>query len=161
MFDFMSACKLKPIVDEHFAVKNCLVWDKIAIGMGYNFRKCFELIVFAAKGRRKLSRRDFPDIIHCRRIPPSKSLWPTQKPVELFEYLIAASHHHGESPFVVCDPFVGSGSSAIAALNQDASFIGCDTSERAVEIARGRVRSLLESRVEVGPRSPEDVPSEV
>jgi hypothetical protein len=46
----------------HRAREWVLVWDKVSIGMGHYFRRRHEHIVFASKGRRKLNRKDFPDV---------------------------------------------------------------------------------------------------
>jgi site-specific DNA-methyltransferase (adenine-specific) len=43
-----------------------------------------------------------------------------------------------EPGMVVCDPFAGSGSSAIAALAAGCSFAGADISADAVALARAR-----------------------
>jgi len=134
MFDSFSLLSLGGLVREFFDVKNVIVWDKVKLGMGHYFRRRHELIVFATKGRRKLSRRDIPDVWRFRRIHPPR--YPTQKPVELFSAMLAGSVEPGA---VVCDPFVGSGSSAIAALQRGCSFLGCDVSAEAVEFASRRV----------------------
>ncbi|MNT97109.1 Modification methylase DpnIIB [compost metagenome] len=60
--------------------------------------------------------------------------------MELFEAMLAGSAEPG---FVVCDPFVGSGSAAIAALRRGCRFIGSDISERAVAFATERVATFL------------------
>ena len=61
---------------------------------------------------------------------------PTQKPVELFEYLIKTYTLPGE---VVLDNCIGSGTTAIAALNTGRFFIGIEKEPKYVEIARKRV----------------------
>ena len=61
---------------------------------------------------------------------------PTQKPQELFEYLINSSTHPGD---IVVDPFVGSGTTAVAAANTGRHFICGDISAEYVEIARRRL----------------------
>lgn len=133
MFDSYSLLTLGPIVREVFDVKNLITWDKISIGMGHYFRRRHEMVVFASKGHRKLSRRDIPDVWRFRRI--HRASYPTQKPVELFEAMLSGSVEPG---FVVCDPFLGSGSAAIAALRRGCSFIGSDVSDDAIQIARER-----------------------
>ena len=133
MFDSYSLLTLGPIVREVFDVKNLITWDKIAIGMGHYFRRRHEYVLFATKGQRKLSRRDIPDVWRFRRI--HRAAYPTQKPVEVFAAMLCGSVEPG---FVVCDPFVGSGSAAIAALKQGCSFIGADVSEQAIAMARER-----------------------
>jgi len=98
-----------------------IVWDKMHLGMGHYFRRRHEQIVFASKGRRKVARRDLPDVWEVPRI--HRAAYPTQKPVRLFEMMLEASAEPG---FVVCDPFCGSGSSAVAAVRHGCDFIGAD-----------------------------------
>jgi len=134
MFDSYSLLTLGALVRDYFDVKSVIVWDKVQLGMGHYFRRRHELIVFASKGSRKLSRRDLPDVWRFRRIHPPR--YPTQKPVELFESMLVGSVGPGD---VVCDPFVGSGSSAIAALRRGCRFVGCDVSERAITFSAQRI----------------------
>lgn len=51
---------------------------------------------------------------------------PTQKPVELFEYLIKTYSEPGD---IVVDNCMGSGTTAIAAINTDRNFIGFEMDE--------------------------------
>lgn len=61
---------------------------------------------------------------------------PTTKPVELFQYLIKLSTVEGA---VVLDPFVGSGTTAIAAKRTNRKFIGIEINEPYVQIALSRL----------------------
>ncbi|HLH72101.1 MAG TPA: site-specific DNA-methyltransferase [Chloroflexota bacterium] len=140
MFDSYSLLTLGALVRDYFAVKSVIVWDKVKLGMGHYFRRRHEFVVFATKGARKLSRRDLPDVWRFRRIHPPR--YPTQKPVELFEAMLAGSVEPGD---VVCDPFVGSGSSAIAALRRRCRFVGCDISARAVSFCAERLSEFQET----------------
>jgi site-specific DNA-methyltransferase (adenine-specific) len=63
-------------------------------------------------------------------------LHPTQKPVALFEYLIKTYTNEEE---IVLDNCIGSGTTAIAALNTRRFFIGIEKDEKYVEIARKRI----------------------
>jgi site-specific DNA-methyltransferase (adenine-specific) len=63
-------------------------------------------------------------------------LHPTQKPIELFEYLIKTYTKEKE---LVLDNCIGSGTTAIAALNTGRFFIGIEKEPKYVEIARKRV----------------------
>lgn len=143
MFDSFSLLTLGSVVREFFAVKNLIVWDKRSIGMGHYFRRRHEHVLFAAKGSRKLSRKDIPDVWSIRRL--MRAPYPTQKPVELFEAMLAGSAEPG---FVVCDPFTGSGSAAIAALRHGCRFVGADVSERAVLFATERIEQFLATGVD-------------
>lgn len=147
MSDSFSLLSLGHLVREVFNVKNILVWDKMNIGMGHYFRRRHEFILFATKGDRKLNSRNIPDVWRVKRIV--KSGYPTQKPIELFDYMMQASAEPG---FLICDPFVGSGSSAIAALRNNCRFIGSDISVRACRIAESRVKHFLATGSDVSRR---------
>ena len=67
---------------------------------------------------------------------------PTQKPVPLFEYLIKTYTNEGE---VVLDNCIGSGTTAIAALNTGRFFIGIEKEKEYVDIANKRIEELKET----------------
>ena len=138
MFDSYSLLTLAPLVRSIFEVKNILVWDKINIGLGHYFRRRHEFILFASKGRRKINLRSIPDIWCIKRF--THAPYPTQKPTELFELMLAGS---AEDDFIVCDPFLGSGSSAIASLKRNCRFIGCDISETAIRKSTERIKEFI------------------
>ena len=139
MFDSFSLLTLGNIVRNFFEVKNIITWDKVNIGMGHYFRRRHEYIIFATNGNnRKIKNRKFPDVWRFKRI--HNSLYPTQKPVEVFQAMINAS---AEKDFTVCDPFLGSASSAIAAMKNNCKFIGCDISEKAFKISSERITNYF------------------
>jgi site-specific DNA-methyltransferase (adenine-specific) len=151
MFDSYSLLSLGALVREHFEVKGLIVWDKVALGMGHYFRRRHEQIVFASKGKRRVTRRDLPDVWRVPRI--RRAAYPTQKPVALFELMLAASAEAGD---IVCDPFCGSGPAAVAALRMGCQFTGADIDPVAVQLSRSRCRTLVASGVD--PLEPEPVP---
>ena len=65
---------------------------------------------------------------------------PTQKPVELFEYLIKTYTNEGET---VLDNCMGSGTTAIACINTGRNFIGFEINKHYCEIANERIRKAL------------------
>ncbi len=138
MFDSFSLLSLGALMREHFNVKGLIVWDKVNIGMGHYFRRRHELVVFASKGSRRLSRRDLGDVWRIKRV--HRGAYPTQKPVELFSRMLLGSVEPG---MVVCDPFAGSGSSALASLAAGCSFVGADISGAAVTLARERCATYV------------------
>ena len=140
MFDSFSLLSLAPIVREVFDVKNLLCWDKVNIGMGHYFRRRHEFILFASKGKRKINSRSIPDIWQIKRV--TRAPYPTQKPTEVFQVMLRASAEPG---YVVCDPFVGSGSSAIATLQEGCKFIGCDISDKSIEVCSDRISKFIET----------------
>jgi len=142
MFDSFSMLTLAPLLREYFDVKNVITWDKVAIGMGHHFRRRSEFVVYCTTGRAPLVRRDVPDVWRIRRV--HRSAYPTQKPTELFEAMIAASiGGNATADTIVCDPFLGSGSSAVAALRQGCSFVGGDIAEASLGAARERIELML------------------
>lgn len=72
-------------------------------------------------------------------------LHPTQKPVTLFEYLIRTYTNEGGT---VLDNVIGSGTTAVAAINTGRNFIGIEQESDYVEIARRRVGGALASKNE-------------
>lgn len=73
---------------------------------------------------------------NCR---DGRGLHPTQKPVALLEYLIKTYTNEGD---IVLDNCIGSGTTAIAAINTNRQFIGIEKEEKYVEIARKRILEL-------------------
>jgi site-specific DNA-methyltransferase (adenine-specific) len=144
MFDSYSLLTLGPLVREVFDMKNILCWDKANIGLGHYFRRRHEFIVFASKGKRALNCKSIPDVWKIRRIV--KAGYPTQKPTEVFEMMLRGSAVAGS---VVCDPFMGSGSSAIAALRCGCRFVGCDISDRSMEYSRVRIQGFIAGRGDI------------
>lgn len=153
MFDAYSMLTLGPVVREHFHVKNVLTWDKVAMGMGHHFRRQSEFILYVTTGKARLVRRDLPDVWRIRRV--HRGAYPTQKPVELFEAMVAASiGPNATSDTVVCDPFLGSGSAAVAALRQGCSFVGGDVATASIDAATSRLEALRDDEPDpLQPRS--------
>ena len=61
---------------------------------------------------------------------------PTVKPVQLFSYLITLGSREGD---VVLDPFVGSGTTCVAAAMLDRKYIGIERERGYVKLANGRL----------------------
>lgn len=135
MFDSYSLLTLGPVVREVLDVKNLIVWDKVNIGMGHYMRRRHEYIMFCAQGKKKLTRRNIPDVWEVKRI--HRAQYPTEKPVELFARMIDASLLPNTNATVL-DPFLGSGAAGVAALNAGHNFIGFDISEKSIELATRR-----------------------
>ena len=67
-----------------------------------------------------------------------KKLHPTQKPVELMEYLIKTYTNEGET---VLDNVMGSGTTGIACINTNRNFIGMELDENYFNIAKERIKN--------------------
>jgi len=66
---------------------------------------------------------------------------PTQKPVELLEYLIKTYTNEND---IVLDNCMGSGSTGVAAKNLNRDFIGIELDENYFEIAKSRILGNVE-----------------
>jgi site-specific DNA-methyltransferase (adenine-specific) len=122
-----------------------LIWDKKSIGMGYHYRCRYEFVLFFEKGKRRLRDLSIADVIPMARI---RNGYPSEKPVELAETLIRQSTIAGE---LVADPFLGSGSFGVAALQAGCHFVGNDIAEEALVYARRRLPPSAEGRPESRP----------
>ena len=75
-------------------------------------------------------------IISIPKSHPSIVTHPTQKPVALMEYLIRTYTNFGDT---VLDFTIGSGTTAVAAINTGRKFIGVEKEEKYCEIAKQRI----------------------
>ena len=144
MFDSFSLLTLGNSLRKYFNVKNIITWDKVNIGMGHNFRRRHEFIIYMTKNGSTLNARNFPDVWRVKRV--HRATYPTQKPTEVFEIMLAASAKPGA---VVCDPFTGSSSAAIAAINNECKFIGSDISEKACSLSSERINAYIETGMDI------------
>ena len=78
------------------------------------------------------------DVLHFHL--KEKRSHPTQKPVALIEYLVNVYTNPGD---IILDNCIGSGTTAIAALNTDRNFIGFETDKTYYQIACDRIREAL------------------
>ena len=79
---------------------------------------------------------------------PEKTVHPCQFPVELVERLVLSMTNEGDAVF---DPYMGVGSSVIAAIKHGRAGYGCDTVKEYVSIARQRVEELNAGKFETSP----------
>ena len=70
-------------------------------------------------------------------------LHPTQKPVELLEYLIKTYTNDGE---IVLDFTMGSGSTGVACVNTNRKFIGIELDKKYFEIAKERIKEAQDNK---------------
>ena len=74
---------------------------------------------------------------------PSKNVHPTQKPVELLQYLIKTYTNENE---LVLDFTMGSGSTGVACINTNRRFIGIELDENYFNIAKNRIESSIKNK---------------
>lgn len=129
--------KFENIISKYFEIKNMIVWDKGNHGAGDlegNFGERHELIIFATKGRRILNGSRPENILFFSKVQNLNH--PTEKPIGLLENLISLSTDENE---VVCDPFMGSGTTCLAAKNIGRKYIGIEIDENWYKLAQSYI----------------------
>ena len=127
-----------------FTVKSEVIWYKMAHGAGdckAQFAPAHENILFATKGKFQFPGKRPTDVVQHMKVNSSKLVHPNEKPVALLEDLITSVTKPGD---LICDPFAGSGPTAVAAEKTGRQYIvieieatHCDTiNNRLVEVRK-------------------------
>ena len=120
-----------------FKNKRTLVWIKNNHTSGDlkgDYGNKVEYVNFMHKGRRLLTGKRDTNILSYSRV--QSNIHPTEKPVDMLSYLIEKSSNVGDT---VLDPFMGSGTTGVAAKNLNRNFIGIELDEEYFEIAKKRI----------------------
>ncbi|MFT6217396.1 MAG: modification methylase [Cycloclasticus pugetii] len=123
-----------------FPVRQIIIWRRkggINFNPGY-FLPTYEVIYLIAKPNFKLAKKAnaHGDIWEFGQ--ESKNKHPAPFPVELIERIISSTDAD-----VVLDPFMGSGTTALAAKNLDRQFVGIDISPEYCEMAKERLANPM------------------
>jgi len=120
-----------------------LVWRAIAVwdkGVGRpvkgRFRNHVEYVVWATNGPHDNPQDCYPSAV-LRHTPPTagKRIHLTEKPVGVVSDLLSLTPAGG----VVLDPFMGSGTTGVAAMATGRTFIGVEMADHYAEVARKRL----------------------
>jgi site-specific DNA-methyltransferase (adenine-specific) len=125
----------------YFKVKNILVWEKNNTSMGDlegDFAPKIEFVIFLHKGVRKINGSRDPNIFKFNKTANDNH--PTEKPVGLCEYLMGKFSDEGHT---ILDPFMGSGTTGVAARATDRNFIGIEKDESYFNIAKKRIEAPI------------------
>jgi DNA modification methylase len=93
-------------------------------------------VILADNGLRRLGGRWDDTVLRFDRIGTGQLRHPTQKPVALLGHLIRKLSREGAT---VLDPFMGSGSTCVAARNTGRGYIGIEIAEEWYELALQRL----------------------
>jgi len=110
-----------------------------------NWLSASEFIWVGSKGECKLKNFLKQTEMHNYMITPNKSAYgetihPTEKPLVLIQKFISVNTNEGD---IVLDPFLGSGTTAVASIKLNRKFIGIEQSLEYVQIAEARLKSYL------------------
>jgi len=117
---------IKPVFERYFKLKNILIWDREVIGMGdlKTYGRSYDIILFGYNEKWKdLKGTRDRDILRFNRIAPNNLKHPTEKPLDILEYLIKKSTNEGE---YILDPFAGSFTTCEAAMNLNRNSYGIE-----------------------------------
>ena len=99
-----------------------------------------EIAVLGVKDSKPTFHSEYDNGRYVYPIPNNgKRFHPTQKPLELMRDLIKKHSNEGD---LVIDPFLGSGTTAVAAIEEGRMFAGCDKDKNYLAIAKQRVRDV-------------------
>lgn len=131
-----------PLLNAELPVRNLIVWDKLC-GPGSFYSYAHELIVFGTHAG-KLLHHGGTNVLRMAAFcsgakkTNGEKIHPTQKPVELLQKFIEDSTDPGA---VVLDTFMGSGTTAVAAMRTGRHFIGFELDEKYHALAMDRVEA--------------------
>lgn len=126
-----------------FPVRQIIIWKR-AGGLNFNagyFLPTYEVIYLIAKPKFKLAPKAnaYGDIWE---IPQEmKNGHPAPFPVKLIDRIISATNAK-----TILDPFMGSGTTAISALNFKRNYIGIDISSEYCRMAEERIKKYLSQK---------------
>lgn len=144
-FDPAHLLRFDPVVlfgADHYAQRlprgRWLVWDKLGGKDGWDTFSDVEVAWHNKPGAARIFRLMWKGLCQgAGQDKGAKRTHPTQKPVALMEWCIAQAG----LPDVVCDPYMGTGATGIAALNLGRRFIGIEIERRFFDIACERIEN--------------------
>lgn len=137
-------------VSQHFTLITTLVWSKgkqdgSGMGLGWRYRPAYENILVVAKHSDKYNfyGPGVSNVMVCHPVQTfaDRGDHPTQKPVPLLKRLILKHTLVGDT---ILDPFMGCGSTGIAAKSLGRHFIGIEMLEKYCKTADKRLDDTME-----------------
>jgi site-specific DNA-methyltransferase (adenine-specific) len=127
-----------------FVAIDSLAWikpDPLPLNAKSRFLNAWESIVVAKKPGAYWGSKYFPNIFKFQAPKGKDRVHPTQKPLKLMEELIELTT---EKNAIVLDPFIGSGTTAVACKQLGRHFIGFEISKEFCELAKKRLSNVCE-----------------
>jgi len=141
LFIFSSVANLKDFLysfETYFKMHNIIIWDKVNPIYPHSkahFQMQYEPIIYGSRGLHYIKAKRPSDIVRCPIVRGKKRVHPTQKPVELLVELLNPLLVTGQ---LILDPFLGSGTTALASIKTKNKCIGIEIEEKYCEIAANR-----------------------
>jgi DNA modification methylase len=126
-------------LDDALGFKQAVVWDKGGLGMGWHYRRNYELVLVGEKPGAKCKwygGNDTPNVFRLSGLKPSATDHPTPKPEGLVGHFLGLHSLPGD---LVLDPFAGGGTTLIVAKRLQRRAVGIEIDERWAEHAAKRL----------------------
>lgn len=138
---FTNTLNLNEMLNESkkakFKLHNLLVWEKNNCTPSQFYMKNCEYILFLRKGKAKwINDIGGSKTVHKYNNIIGNKKHPTEKPIELLEFYINNSSNEGD---LIFDPFMGSGSTAVACINTGRNYLGFELDNTYYEVANKRI----------------------
>ena len=119
-------------------VKNLLVWDKMSVGLGWDWRFQYETIFQLVKGKGiKNTDKGAANVLRAKKTIPQAGEHPTPKTIEIINEILKRKPSK-----VVLDPFIGGGTTAIACKILGRDYIGIEIEPKYVKMTNDRIKSI-------------------
>lgn len=122
-----------------WAIESLLVWDKCWIGPGgvKGLRPSYEMVALYTMPDFAIPNRGLADIQRFPWASNKPTGHPAEKPMDLIRWIIAESGKSGKDA-VILDPFMGSGTTAAAAVRESCRYIGFEMDSNWAEYGQQR-----------------------
>lgn len=150
---FMSFCAKKDIgiywdilEKNDFKAIDVVVWQKpdpIPLNAKSRFLNAWEAMVVGKKNGADWNSSYQHNILKYQAPKNGDRVHPTQKPIGLIKELILLTTKPGN---IVLDPFIGSGTTAVACLETKRKFIGFEISDEYCNLARKRTEDFMQKK---------------
>ncbi len=121
-----------------------IVWDKTDCGKVVNDSGDAELAWTNVTGAVRIYRQLWKGLARTTKCEPDGTeirVYPAQKPVQLFTWLIQKFTKPDD---IICDPYMGSGSTILAAVRAGRKCIGIDINRKACDLTLERLHAVPE-----------------
>lgn len=132
---------LDAVNDSNFHLVKTMIWAKDNKIMSQAYMSQFEFVLFLRKGKFvRINNCGTSDLLQYPNLKTKaedgKPIHPTEKPIDLMKVLIKNSSKEGE---IVLDPFLGVGSTVIAAKQTNRQYIGIEIDENYFDLSKVRI----------------------
>jgi site-specific DNA-methyltransferase (adenine-specific) len=130
----------KPIIEQYFKIKNLIIWVKNSWTAGdlvNQYGQQYEIIIYASKGLSPIIGKRLTDVWYFNRVAGNDLLHQNQKPEKLIQQIINKSSKETD---IILDPFMGSGTTAIACMNTKRKYIGFELDKEYFDVAEKRIK---------------------